>query len=203
MLNMMSRRTNLNTVRRSFIWDSNWMVNDPVIYNNLLILDYKINDYLIGIFYSLKIASSNYVISRFFDNIVLIESDIYFFDTSRLYYFNTFRYYFSYFIYRFKRIMYKHLYKIRRRNNKTYLYSVTNNILSATKNNCFFISHFNIIKNKKWYLKQNIWYFLSRSLYLFRRMRRSISYKINTYRLAQKLVYIAHLYFIRITWSDA
>ena len=92
----MSRRTNLNTVRGSFSWCSSWM--DTQLYLSVLWLDYRINDYLIGIFYTLKIPTSNYLITRFFDSFVFIETDLFFFCFSRLSGLLSSKFYFSYFL---------------------------------------------------------------------------------------------------------
>jgi len=47
-------------------------------------MDFKINDYLIGLFYVLKMPTSNYIIRRFFDHFVLIETDVFFFSFNRM-----------------------------------------------------------------------------------------------------------------------
>lgn len=92
----MSRRSNLNTIRGSFSWSVSWM--DTQLYSNILWLDYRVNDYLIGVFYALKMPTSNYLITRFFDSFVFIETDLFFFCFDRLSGLLSSKFYFSYFL---------------------------------------------------------------------------------------------------------
>lgn len=71
---------------------------DSNSYYHILWLDYRITDYLIGLFYSLKMPTSNYLIRRFFDNLVFIETDLFFFCFDRLCGLLSSKYYFSYFL---------------------------------------------------------------------------------------------------------
>jgi hypothetical protein len=82
---MLSRRTNLNTVRKDFSWSSEW--THVVSHVQALWIDNKIFDYFIGIFYSLKIPTSNYVIRRLFNQLVLIEADLFIFNFKRFIFF--------------------------------------------------------------------------------------------------------------------
>lgn len=92
----MARRTNLTTVRSSFSWSVSWM--DSHLYSNILWLDYRVSDYLVGIFYTFKMPTSNYLITRFFDNFVLVETDLFFFCFDRLSGLLSSKFYFSYFL---------------------------------------------------------------------------------------------------------
>lgn len=66
-------------------------------------MDHKINEYFIGLFYALKMPTSNYIIRRFFNYFVLIETDIFFFNFQRLCGSSSFKRYILYFIYLIKK----------------------------------------------------------------------------------------------------
>jgi hypothetical protein len=69
------RRSDLSTLRKTFIWPSEWY-NDSKYYN-LLFEDLKIFNYLIGIFYRLKCPTSLFKIKRLSNNFIIISMDIY------------------------------------------------------------------------------------------------------------------------------
>jgi hypothetical protein len=59
-------------------------------------MDLKITEYLIGLFYILKMPTSNYVIRRYFNELVLIETDVFLFGYKRLVHFVHLKYMFFY-----------------------------------------------------------------------------------------------------------
>jgi hypothetical protein len=74
MMMMMSRRTNLSSLRKKNDWDSVWANSSS--YTELLLLDKRITDYLSGMFYIMRIPTSNYIIRRFMLNFVFIETEL-------------------------------------------------------------------------------------------------------------------------------
>jgi hypothetical protein len=79
---MLSRRTNLNTVRKDFCWPSEWTNNYH--YTKWMLIDIHIHEYLVGLFYALKVASSYYMIRRFVGSFAIIETDVWVFDLNRI-----------------------------------------------------------------------------------------------------------------------
>lgn len=73
----MSRLGNLSTLRIGFTqdWKSNWY--EPVSPNILLFQDFKIRDYLSGIFYKLKAPTSYYHVSWLSSTMLLIRWEVY------------------------------------------------------------------------------------------------------------------------------
>jgi hypothetical protein len=194
----MSRRTNLNTVRRSFLWNSDWMVGDDIIYHKLLLIDYKINEYLIGLFYALKMPTSNYIIRRFLDNFVLIETDIYFFDTNRLLGFLKLKQYFYYSLFTFK----KHLFRVSRRKR----FATNETVYSCNQYLYHFLRNKSFITPTARYLVCFLptWqsYTLGNSasrrillllLQILTRMRTNITIKRNLFSIRNKLRYLKQL----------
>jgi hypothetical protein len=49
-----------------------------------VLFDHKITEFLIGLFYALRMPSSYYVIRRFYNDLVLIEADVQILDFRRL-----------------------------------------------------------------------------------------------------------------------
>ena len=90
----MSRRSNLNTLRSEFSWGSDW--TNKHYYTELVLMDIKITEYLIGLFYILKMPTSNYIIRRYFNELVLIETDVFLFGYKRLIHFVDLKYIFFY-----------------------------------------------------------------------------------------------------------
>ncbi len=97
----MSRRSNLNTLRKSFSRSSHWTSSKS--YVHAVLPDNKITEYLIGLFYVLKMPTSQYVIRRFFNSLVLIETDVWLFNINRIHKFV-----------RFTPLSYRYFYYIRR-----------------------------------------------------------------------------------------
>ncbi len=73
----MSRLGNLSTLRIGFTqnWKSNWY--EPVSPSLLLFQDFKIRDYLSGIFYKLKAPTSYYYLSWLSSSMLLIRWEVY------------------------------------------------------------------------------------------------------------------------------
>ena len=69
------RRSDLSTLRKKFIWSSEWY--DHINYNSLLFEDLKIKSYLTGIFYKLRLPTSLFKIRRVSNNFIIISMEIY------------------------------------------------------------------------------------------------------------------------------
>jgi hypothetical protein len=75
----MSRLSNLTTIKIGIFksWNAYWF--DKVHYASLLFNDLKIRDYITGLFYRLKIISDYIYLYRFFNNNIIIKSNLIFF----------------------------------------------------------------------------------------------------------------------------
>ena len=132
------RRSDLSTLRKTFIWPSEWY-NDSKYYN-LLFEDLKIFNYLIGIFYRLKCPTSLFKVKRLSNNFIIISMDIYimydiYFNN---YYINKMKLYYIYYYWRL--LM------------KNFFYLLSNNIFvnnSLKIKRQFIIRRTNIKKKKK------------------------------------------------------
>ena len=162
----MSRRSNLNTVRKEFSWGSDWAINtNTQKYTELVLLDIKINEYLIGMFYATKMASSIYVIRRFLDGMVMIETDIFVLDISRMAYFSKNNFWAIFLLHRIKFWIFMRRHKINRRQAIIYL-DTFGNIISKQarphfslkkyrkKTKTHFVATFSCIENSFSYYRQ-------------------------------------------------
>ena len=111
--NILSRRTDLNTIRKEFCWSSEW--THILSHVQTLWIDNKTCDYFVGIFYCLKIPSSHYIIRRLFTQLVIIQADLLLFRFKRFVGFIHIKKYLFFLLYKVKKwLKYKNKYKIRR-----------------------------------------------------------------------------------------
>ena len=79
----MTRRTNLNTLRTTEL-NGRWTSYQSSSYTSNVLSDLSIQDYLVGLFYVLRMPTSYYVIRRFHSDIVLVDVDVLVFNFTRL-----------------------------------------------------------------------------------------------------------------------
>jgi hypothetical protein len=71
----MTSRSNLNTLRQLFSWDSTWY--NKSFYKQLVFRDLVIEVYLTSLFYKLRIPSSYFLIKNIYFDFYIIETDLY------------------------------------------------------------------------------------------------------------------------------
>lgn len=71
----MTSRSNLNTLRELFIWNSIWYSKNS--YKQLVFRDLVIEVYLSGIFYKLRMPSSYFIIKNIYFDFYIIETDLF------------------------------------------------------------------------------------------------------------------------------
>jgi len=71
----MTSRSNLNTLRQLFTWNSTWYNTN--FYKQLLFRDLVIEVYLTSLFYKLRIPTSYFLIKNIYFEFYIIESDLY------------------------------------------------------------------------------------------------------------------------------
>jgi hypothetical protein len=95
----MTRRTNLNSLRKAFSWNSVWTGNG-LNTTGTMWFDLKIISFLDGLFYVLRLPTSNYIIRRFLTSFVIIETDIWLFRREPFVHCLPNKYYFLYVVYK-------------------------------------------------------------------------------------------------------